>query len=91
MMHGPITFRFPTGATDFSPLRTVRMLLGHNQPPIQHASGFFPGGGGVKQPGRDIDHLPSSSADVKTKCSWALKHAFNACRGSTLPLTCVFY
>jgi hypothetical protein len=42
---------------------TPRMALGPTQPPIQWVRGAL--SLGVKQPGREADHLPPSSAEVK--------------------------
>jgi hypothetical protein len=42
-----------------------RPALGPAQPPIQWVPGPFPGG--KVRPGRDADHSPSSSAEVKYK------------------------
>jgi hypothetical protein len=39
-----------------------RPALGPTQPPVQWVSGLF---SGEKRPGRGVDHLPSSSAEVK--------------------------
>jgi hypothetical protein len=44
-----------------------RPALGPTQPPIQWVSGFI--SPGVKQPGREADHSPRSSAEVKY--SWS--------------------
>ena len=41
-----------------------RPALGPTQPPIQWVPAFFPG---VKRPGRDVDHPPASSAEVKER------------------------
>ena len=36
-------------------------------PPVQWVPGFFPRWRGVKQPGRGVDHPPTSSAEVKER------------------------
>jgi hypothetical protein len=43
-----------------------RLALGPTQPPIQWVLGLS-GGGGVKRPGRGVDHPPPSSAGVKER------------------------
>jgi hypothetical protein len=54
--------RFPAGARNFSLHHRVHNGSGATQPPIQWVPGAFPG---VKRPGREVDHSPSSSAEVK--------------------------
>jgi hypothetical protein len=44
------------------------MALGPSQPPIQGVPGAL--SLGVKQPGREADHSPPSSAEVKNACSY---------------------
>jgi hypothetical protein len=54
------------GAEEFSSSPASRPALGPTQPPIQ----WVPGGpflGGKARPGRDTDHSPPSSAEVKNK------------------------
>jgi hypothetical protein len=47
----------------FSRLRSVQPALGPIQPPIQWVSGvLLPG---IKRPGRETDHSPPASAEVK--------------------------
>ena len=41
--------------------------MGPTQPPIQWVPGVF---AGVKQPGRDADHSPSSDGEVKNEWSY---------------------
>jgi hypothetical protein len=55
--------RFPAGARNFSLHYHVQNGLGPTQPSIQWATGalFLE----VKLPGREADHLPQSSAEVK--------------------------
>jgi hypothetical protein len=45
-----------------------RMALGPTQPPIQWVPGAL--SLGVKRPGREADHLPPSSAEVKNAWSY---------------------
>jgi hypothetical protein len=45
-----------------------RTLLGPTQPPIQWVPGVL--SLGVKQPGREGDHSPPSSAEEKNACSY---------------------
>ena len=53
--------RIPAGVRDFS--RTIQI-----DPGLSHrAPEFF--AGGVKRPGRDLDHSPSSSAKVRSEWS----------------------
>jgi hypothetical protein len=52
--------RFPARAGNFSLLRTA---LGPTQPPIQWVPGAL--SLGVKRPGREADHSPPSSAEVR--------------------------
>jgi hypothetical protein len=54
----------PAGAGNIFLFHTVsRTALGPTQPPIQCIPGAF--SLGVKRPGRDADHSPPSSAEVK--------------------------
>ena len=53
--------------------------LGPTQPSVQWVRGFFPGGGGgIKRPGRDVNHAPPSNAEVKERVDPTLR-AFMAC------------
>jgi hypothetical protein len=45
-----------------------RSVLGPTQPPIQWVPGAL--SLGVKRPGREVDHSPPSSAEVKNACSY---------------------
>jgi hypothetical protein len=45
-----------------------RTALGSTQPPIQRLPGAF--SLGVKQPGREADHSPPSSAEIKNEWSY---------------------
>jgi hypothetical protein len=47
-----------------------RQALGPNQPPIQWAPGVL--SLGVKRPGREADHSPPSSAEVKQRNNFTL-------------------
>jgi hypothetical protein len=56
--------RFPAGAGNFSFFTTAsRTALGLTQPPIQWVLGAL--SLGAKRPGREADHSPPSSAEVK--------------------------
>jgi hypothetical protein len=55
--------RFPVGAGKFSLRHRVQNGSGSTQPPIQWVPGVL--SLGVKRPGRDADHSPPSSAEVK--------------------------
>jgi hypothetical protein len=60
-----IGVRSPAGAKDFFPLASVsRPALGSTQPPVQWVPGVLSPGAKVR-PGRDADHSPPSSAEVK--------------------------
>jgi hypothetical protein len=52
----------PGGRKNFHVSISSRPALGPTQPPIQWVTGFFPG---VKRPGREDDHSPPTSAEVK--------------------------
>jgi len=54
--------RFPEGAGNFFTTAS-RTALGHTQPPIQWVRGTL--SLGIKRPGREADHSPPSSAEVK--------------------------
>jgi hypothetical protein len=61
--------RFPAGIGIFFPFHTASSpALGLTQPPIQ----WVPGGLSlrVKRPGRETDHSPPSSAEVKNAWSY---------------------
>jgi hypothetical protein len=55
--------RLPAGAGNFSLTTASRTALGPTQPPIQWVPGAL--SLGVKRPGREADHSPPSSAEVK--------------------------
>jgi hypothetical protein len=56
--------RFPAGGGEFFLFTTAsRTALGPTQPPIQWVSGAL--SLGVKRPGREADHSPPSSIEVK--------------------------
>jgi hypothetical protein len=58
-----IGVRFPAEAGIFPFVTTFRPALGPTHPPIQGIPGaLFPA---VKRPGREADHSPPSSAEVK--------------------------
>jgi len=78
---GQSEVQFPIEARDFTPLRNVQTSSGANP--------AFPSVGtvvlsGIKQPGQEADHPPSSSAKVKNE--WKNKStspsAFVACTGT---------
>jgi hypothetical protein len=66
--------RFPAGARNFSLHHRVQNGSGDTQPPIQWVPGAL--SLGVKRPGREADHSPPSSAEVKNAWSYT----------STLPI-----
>jgi hypothetical protein len=55
--------RFLTGAGNFSPHTASRTALGPTQPPIQWVPGAL--SLGVKRLGREAEHSPPTSAEVK--------------------------
>jgi hypothetical protein len=55
--------RFPTGTGNFSLTTVSRMALGPTQPLIQRVPGAL--SLRVKRPGRETDHSPTSTAEVK--------------------------
>ena len=57
-------FEYQYGQEIFLFYRTSKSTVGTNQPPIQLVPGFFPR---VKRPGREFNHSPPSSDDVKNK------------------------
>jgi hypothetical protein len=64
------------------------MALGPTQPPIQWVPGAF--SLGVNRPGREADHLPPSSAEVKECTELYLFVAWCSLKkstGTTLPFT----
>jgi hypothetical protein len=63
-MNWTIGVRFPTRAEDFSSIPCVQTGSGaHPASNLMGTGGFFPGG--KVRPGRDADHSPPSSAEVK--------------------------
>jgi hypothetical protein len=60
--------RFPEGAGNFFFTTVSRMALGPTQPPIQWVPGAL--SLGIKRPGREADHSPPSSAEVKNAWSY---------------------
>jgi hypothetical protein len=61
--------RVPAGAGNFSPTTASRLALGPTQHPIQWVPGAL--SLGVEQPGRETDHSPPSSVEVKNEWSYA--------------------
>jgi hypothetical protein len=59
--------RFPAGAGNFL-ITASRTALGPTQPPIQWVPGAL--SLGVKRPGREADHSPPTSAEVKNAWSY---------------------
>jgi hypothetical protein len=55
-----------------------RMALGPTQPPIQWVHGVL--SLGVKRPGREADHSPPSSAEVKNAWSYISITLYTGCR-----------
>jgi hypothetical protein len=68
-------------ARDFSHLQNVQTGCGTHPP--SYSMGTVVISLGVKQPGHDIDHSPSSSAEVKNECSNA-STPFTVCTGTLL-------
>jgi hypothetical protein len=61
--------RVPVGAGNFS-LQRVQTGSGFHPPPIQWVPGALSLGGGVKRLGREADHSPPSSAEVKNEWNY---------------------
>jgi hypothetical protein len=55
----------PDRVKNFLLSKLSRPALGSTQPPIQWVPGALSGGDGVKRPGREADHTPPSSTEVK--------------------------
>jgi hypothetical protein len=53
----------PGGGKNFHFSKLSRPALGSTQPPIQWVPGAL--SPGVKRPGREVDHSPTASAEVK--------------------------
>jgi hypothetical protein len=92
--------RFPAGTGNFLFTIASRTALGPTQPPIQWVPGAL--SVGAKRPGREADHSPPSSAEVKNTWSynsipqyvfmaWCLIKQMICLHGTTLLLDlCVF-
>jgi hypothetical protein len=76
----------PTESEDFSSSLCVQTGSGAHQASCTMGTGVpFPGG--KARPGRDADHSPPSSAEVKNECIYPLTPcASMACSGITFPL-----
>jgi hypothetical protein len=74
-------FDFRQGLRIFLFTTASRTALGPTQPPIQWVPGAISLGGGVKRLGRETDHSPPSSAEVKNEwnCISTPQYAFMAC------------
>jgi hypothetical protein len=57
--------RFLVEARDFSPLHSAETGSGDHPTFWSIGMDVFAGGGGVKPPGREADHTPPASAEVK--------------------------
>jgi len=64
---GRFGFHVSGGARNFPFSTTVQMGCWASQPTIQGIPGFF---SGVKQPGREADHLPPPSAQVRNEWTY---------------------
>jgi hypothetical protein len=75
--------RYPAGAGNFLFTTAPRTALGLTQPPIQWIPGAL--SLGIKRPGRETDHSPPSSAEVK-ECVELYLHSPNmpSWRGASL-------
>jgi hypothetical protein len=60
--------RFPMGAENFLFTTASRTTLGPTQPPTQWVPGTL--SLGVKRPGREADHSPPTSSEVKNAWSY---------------------
>jgi hypothetical protein len=60
---GGVGIRVPVRSKMFFSARLSRQALGFTQPPIQWVPGAL--STGVKRPGREADHSPPASAEVK--------------------------
>jgi hypothetical protein len=74
--------RFPAGAGNFSLHHRVQNGSGATQPPIQWVPEDL--SLGVKRPGREADHSPPSSAEVKN--AWSYISTSPIRTETTLPL-----
>jgi hypothetical protein len=61
-------FRFPAGDGNFYLHHCIQNSSGPTQPPSQWVSGALPLG--VKRPGREANHSPPSSAELKNAWSY---------------------
>jgi hypothetical protein len=59
--------RTPAGTEGLLFCKTTRAPLGPTQPPVRWIPGFYEG---VKLLGRDVDHSPSPSGEVKNEWSY---------------------
>jgi hypothetical protein len=77
-MIGVLGFDFRRGLGIFLFTAASRTVLGPTQPPIQWVPGAL--SPGVKRPGREADHSPPSSAEVKNAWSYTSnpQHVFMA-------------
>jgi hypothetical protein len=67
-MIGVLGFDSRRGLGIFLFTTVSRTALGPTQPPVQWIPAAL--SLGVKQPGREADHSPPSSAEVKNECSY---------------------
>jgi len=59
--------RFPSRKRFLFLSNFLSMSLGPKWPPIQNTSWIF---GAIKRPGRDVDHLPPTRAEIKKEWSY---------------------
>jgi hypothetical protein len=78
----------PDGGKNFHFSMSSRLALGPTQPPIQWVPGAL--SPGVKRPGREADHLPPTSAEVKKTWVYTSSppYIFMLSTGTTLPYLC---
>jgi hypothetical protein len=60
--------RIPAGPRHYFLLHNIQPGSGPTEPPVKWVPGFFPSM--LKRPGREVDHSPPSSAEVKNEWSY---------------------
>jgi hypothetical protein len=74
----------PGRVKNFLSSKSSRPALWSTHPPIQWVSGLFPG---IERPGRQADHSPPTSAEVKKMRAYTSTPPYT---GTSLPFTCPY-